>query len=249
MEKDKERIFGLIGRNIGFSFSKNYFTSRFHEENKENYSYLNFDIDYITKLPKILAENPSICGLNITIPYKEAVLPYLDKLSIKSKLVGAVNVVKITKNGALKGYNTDYIGFKKALKPLLLPHHKKALILGSGGASKAVAYALKTMGIPCNFVSRKKENDLIKYNEINEQTFQEYQIIINTTPVGTFPNTEAFPPIPYTFFSPNHIAFDLIYNPEETQFLSKAKENGAVVKNGLDMLLFQAEKAWDIWIK
>lgn len=246
-QKNKERIFGLIGRNISFSFSKKYFTNRFEKEGEKNCTYRNFDIVSITELPKIQAENPAISGLNVTIPYKEAVLPYLDKLSIKSKLIGAVNVIRITKKGNLKGYNTDYIGFKKALEPLLQPQHKKALILGTGGASKAVAYALKELGIPTTFVSRNSDAKKLAYNAINEHTFEEYQIIINTTPLGTFPNINAFPPIPYSFFSPSHIAFDLIYNPEETQFLSQAKKNGAVVKNGLEMLLIQAEKAWKIW--
>ena len=187
--------------------------------------------------------------MNVTIPYKETVIPFLDKLSKKATQIGAVNTIKITKKGKLKGYNTDYYGFKKSLKPLLQPHHKKALILGTGGASKGVAFALDELDIPYTFVSREAKENAIDYNRINATTFDNYQIIINSTPVGTSPNTEAFPLIPYEFFTDKHIAYDLIYNPAETQFLKKAKEKGAQTKNGLDMLIFQAEKAWKIWNK
>jgi len=185
--------------------------------------------------------------LNVTIPYKETILPFLDKLSKKATLIGAVNTIKITKKGKLKGYNTDYFGFKKSLQPLLLPHHKKALILGTGGASKGVAFALDELGITYTFVSRETKENAIDYNRINATTFDNYHIIINATPVGTSPNMEAFPSIPYEFFTDKHIAYDLIYNPAETQFLKKAKQQGAQIKNGLDMLIIQAEKAWKIW--
>jgi shikimate dehydrogenase len=176
-------------------------------------------------------------------------MPFLDKLSKKAALIGAVNTIKITKKGKLKGYNTDYYGFKKALKPLLQSHHKKALILGTGGASKGVAFALDELDIAYTFVSREAKENAIEYDRINASTFDNYQIIINSTPVGTSPNTEAFPLIPYEFFTAKHIAFDLIYNPAETQFLKKAKAGGAQIKNGMDMLVFQAEKGWKIWNK
>ena len=244
-----QKRFGLLGRNINYSFSKGYFTDKFNNENFEGCTYENFDIQEIDAFIEIIKNTPDLKGLNVTIPYKEAIIPFLDKLSKKAALIGAVNTIKITKKGKLKGYNTDYYGFKKSLEPLLKSHHKKALILGTGGASKGVAFALDELNIPYTFVSREATENAIDYNRINATTFDNYQIIINSTPVGTSPNTEAFPLIPYEYFTKNHIAFDLIYNPAETQFLKKAKEQGAQIKNGLDMLIFQAEKAWDIWNK
>lgn len=241
--------FGLVGRNINYSFSKGYFTDKFNSENFEGCTYENFDIQEIDGFAEIIKNTSDLKGLNVTIPYKEAVIPFLDKLSKKAALIGAVNTIKITKKGKLKGYNTDYYGFKKSLEPLLKSHHKKALILGTGGASKGVAFALDELDIPYTFVSREAKENAIDYNRINATTFDNFQIIINSTPVGTSPNTEAYPLIPYEYFTKNHIAFDLIYNPAETQFLKKAKEQGAQIKNGLDMLIFQAEKAWDIWNK
>lgn len=241
--------FGLVGRNINYSFSKGYFTDKFNSENFEGCTYENFDIQEIDGFTEIIKNTSDLKGLNVTIPYKEAVIPFLDKLSKKAALIGAVNTIKITKKGKLKGYNTDYYGFKKSLEPLLKSHHKKALILGTGGASKGVAFALDELDIPYTFVSREAKENAIDYNRINATTFDNFQIIINSTPVGTSPNTEAYPLIPYEYFTKNHIAFDLIYNPAETQFLKKAKEQGAQIKNGLDMLIFQAEKAWDIWNK
>ena len=241
--------FGLLGRNINYSFSKGYFTEKFNKENFEGYTYENFDIQEITSFSEIIKNNPDLKGLSVTIPYKETVIPYLDKLSKKATLIGAVNTIRITKKGKLKGYNTDYYGFKKSLKPLLKKSHKKALILGTGGASKGVAFALDELGISYTFVSREAKENAISYAQIKASTFDNYQIIINSTPVGTSPNTEVFPLIPYEFFTKKHIAFDLIYNPAETQFLKKAKEYGAQIKNGLDMLIFQAEKAWEIWNK
>ncbi|MFV8325404.1 shikimate dehydrogenase family protein [Flavobacterium sp. ZS1P14] len=241
--------FGLLGRNINYSFSKGYFTDKFNNENFTGCTYENFDIPEIDAFPEITKSTSDLKGLNVTIPYKETVIPFLDKLSKKAEQIGAVNTIKITKKGKLKGYNTDYYGFKKSLQPLLQPHHKKALILGTGGASKGVAFALGELDIPYTFVSREVKENAIDYNRINATTFDNYQIIINSTPVGTSPNVEAFPLIPYEFFTNKHIAFDLIYNPAETQFLKKAKEHGAQIKNGLDMLIFQAEKAWKIWNK
>lgn len=241
--------FGLLGRNINYSFSKGYFTDKFNNENFEGCSYENFDIPEINFFTELVKNNPDLKGLNVTIPYKEVVIPFLDKLSKKAAEIGAVNTIKFTKKGNLKGYNTDYYGFKKSLKPLLQPHHKKALILGTGGASKGVAFALDELGILYTFVSRGSKENAIDYERINATTFDNYQIIINSTPVGTSPNTDAFPLIPYEFFTEKHIAYDLIYNPAETQFLKKAKEQGAQIKNGLDMLIFQAEKAWKIWNK
>lgn len=241
--------FGLIGKNISYSFSKKYFTEKFALGNLEGYVYENFDVQSIEEFPKLITENPDLKGLNVTIPYKEEIIPYLSKLSKKATQIGAVNVIRFTKNGKLKGYNSDYYGFKKSLQTLLQPHHKKALILGTGGAAKAVAFALNELGILYTFVSREEKEGMIDYNRINATTFDNYHIIINCTPLGTSPNTKEFPPIPYNFFTEKHIAFDLIYNPEETQFLKKAKKKGAITKNGYEMLVFQAEKAWKIWNK
>jgi shikimate dehydrogenase len=239
--------FGLLGRNISYSFSKGYFTEKFEKEKLEGCSYENFDIQEITAFPEIIKKNPDIQGMNVTIPYKEVVIPFLDELSEKAAIIGAVNTIKVTHEGKLMGYNTDYYGFMESLKPLLQTHHKRALILGTGGASKGVAFALDELGISYTFVSRESKENRITYDQINGTSFDDYQIIINSSPVGTSPNTDAFPQIPYEYFTPKHIAYDLIYNPAETQFLKKAKAKGAQTKNGLDMLIFQAEKAWEIW--
>ena len=243
------KLFGLIGKNINYSFSKKYFTAKFEKEELIGYSYENFDLQAISQFPKIIRKNSNLKGLNVTIPYKEKIIPYLDKLNDKATKIGAVNCIKITKKGKLKGYNTDYYGFKKSLKPLLQPHHQKALILGTGGASKAVAYALEELGILHTFVSRSKTEDALDYKYINATTFDNFQIIINCTPLGTHPNIDEFPPIPYDFFTEEHIAFDLIYNPEETEFLKRAKAKNATTKNGYEMLVLQAEKGWKIWNK
>lgn len=241
--------YGLIGKNISYSFSKQYFTDKFEQENLPNFSYENFDISDINQLQSIVAETLYLKGLNVTIPYKESVFPFLDKIDKKALAIGAVNTIKITKKQKLKGYNTDYYGFKKAIKPYLKPHHKKALILGTGGASKAVAYALHTLEIEYKFVSRNPKTEQLSYEDLNSEIFNEYHIVINCTPLGTFPNIAEFPPLPYSFFTNKHLAFDLIYNPAETTFLQKAKEFKAETLNGYQMLIFQAEKAWRIWNK
>ena len=241
--------YGLIGKNISYSFSKKYFTDKFERENLPNFSYQNFDIADISELQKIVEETLYLKGLNVTIPYKESVFPFLDKINKKAVLIGAVNTIKITSKGKLKGYNTDYYGFKKVLTPLLKSHHKKALILGTGGASKAVAYVLKTLNIEFKYVSRTTKDNQFTYQELDQSIFESYQIIINCSPVGTFPNIDEAPLLPYDFFSKNHLAFDLIYNPAETAFLRKAKAHQAVTVNGHQMLIYQAEKAWKIWHK
>ena len=241
--------FGLIGKNISYSFSKKYFTAKFEQENLPNLSYENYDISDIAELQKIVAETTYLKGLNVTIPYKESVFPFLDKIGKKALAIGAVNTIKITKKNKLKGYNTDYYGFKKTIKPHLKSHHKKALILGTGGASKAIAYALHQLGIDYKFVSRNPSFEQFSYAELDKATFDKFTLIINCTPLGTFPNTEEFPPLPYSFLTEKHLAFDLIYNPAETLFLQKAKEQGSATLNGYEMLIFQAEKAWKIWNK
>jgi shikimate dehydrogenase len=240
--------YGLVGKNISYSFSKEHFSKKFESENIENTSYVNFDLNDINEFSNIFKSNTSIKGLNVTIPYKESIIPYLDKISGKAARIGAVNTIKTTKKGKLKGYNTDEYGFRKSLLPLLEPHHKKALILGTGGASKAIAFALKKLHIPYQFVSRKTD-DNYNYTSLTETVIKTHQIIINCTPLGTFPNINECPNIPYHAISDQHLLYDLIYNPEETTFLRKGKNNGAITCNGLKMLELQAKKAWKIWQK
>ena len=238
----------MVGKNISYSFSRGYFTDKFEKEELD-FTYENFDLKAISDFPKLIAYTNDLGGLNVTIPYKQSIIPYLDKISKKATLIGAVNTIKITKSGKLKGYNTDWYGFKKSLQPLLLSHHKSALILGTGGAAKAVAFALENLGISYKFVSRKPTVNEIGYDSLDLESFNQFQIVINCTPLGTIPNTAAHPDIPYQYFTDKHIAYDLVYNPTETTFLKLAAERGAVTKNGYDMLVFQAEKAWKIWRK
>lgn len=240
--------FGLVGKNISYSFSKKYFIEKFEKLNLKNYKYVNFDIPEIEEFPFLLYHREEeYRGLNVTIPYKESIIRYLDDLSEEAKEIGAVNTIKVTNDNKLIGYNTDIYGFTNSIKPLLNLESKRALILGTGGASKAVAYSLKKLGIDFKFVSRKKSENVFLYDELNKEILEKHQIIINCTPVGTFPNIEDKPQIPYTLITKNHIVFDLIYNPEETTFLKTAKKQGAKVKNGLEMLQLQAEKSWEIW--
>ena len=239
---------GLLGKNIGYSFSKNYFSTQFKNQNLENqFSYENFDIDTIEEFTLVLKQNPELIGLNVTIPYKESVIPFLDELSNNAKQIGAVNTIKISKNGKLFGDNTDFYGFTKSLKPLLNPNRKKALILGTGGAAKAICFGLQQLNIDYTIVSRIATENTITYSQITKEIFKDHQIVINCTPLGTFPKVVLFPEIPYEYFTPNHLAFDLIYNPEKTEFLKKAEIQGATIQNGYDMLVFQAEKAWETW--
>jgi len=239
--------FGLLGKNIEYSFSKGYFKRKFEAEQLAC-TYENFDIDHISIFPKLLQDNSDISGLNVTIPFKEDVIPYLDKLDKKAKKIGAVNSITINSNGQLKGYNTDCYGFKKSIKPHLKKHHKKALILGTGGASKAIAYTLKKQNIKFDYVSREsKPNVKFTYNSLSVDDIKDYKIIINCSPVGTFPNINQCPNIPYDGISNKHLLYDLVYNPEETKFLKLGKKQGAQTLNGIKMLEFQAEKAWRIW--
>ncbi|WP_418511638.1 shikimate dehydrogenase family protein [Corallibacter sp.] len=241
--------FGLLGKNISYSFSESYFKIKFEDENIKDTFYKNFDIKSIAEFPSILKNNANLKGLNVTIPYKEAVIPFLDKIDKKAEKIGAVNTIKITKKGKLKGYNTDFYGFKKSLKPFLKSHHKRALILGTGGASKAVAFSLKRLDIPYTFVSREasKKKAPLTYNSLTEDILSTHEIIINCTPLGTFPDINHCPNIPYKAITEKHILFDLIYNPEETLFLKKGKQQKATTINGYEMLKLQAEKSWKIW--
>ena len=248
-EKENSNVYALVGKNISYSFSKGYFTNKFKELGLDSTEYVNFDIKEIKELPlKIKAHKKHLKGMNVTIPYKLDVFNYLDKIDKKAQKVGAVNTIKISKKGKLKGFNTDVYGFKKSLKPLLKNHHKKALILGTGGASMAVAYVLKKLNIKYKFVSRDpKGKKQIAYQDLTKKIIKSHHLIINCTPLGTHPNVSDCPDIPYQFISKEHLLFDLIYNPSETTFLRKGNEKGSVIKNGLEMLEQQAEKAWEIW--
>ena len=238
---------GLIGKDISYSFSRGYFKTKFEAQNLP-FTYENFDLKHISEFKKLFIKNHNIVGFNVTIPYKEAIMPYLDSLNKKARKIGAVNTITIDKNGTLKGYNTDCYGFKKSIKPFLKSHHKKALILGTGGASKAIAYTLKKLDIKFEYVSRtKKPGVKFTYETLTSEILNDYTIVINCTPIGTYPNIEECPNIPYNGISEKHILFDLIYNPSETKFLRLGKDRGAHICNGLKMLEYQAEKAWEIW--
>ncbi|WP_353778318.1 shikimate dehydrogenase [Winogradskyella sp. 3972H.M.0a.05] len=243
----KKSKLGLLGKNISYSFSKTYFKAKFENENLP-FSYKNFDIDSIEAFPKLIKSNPRLRGLNVTIPYKEAIIPYLNTLSKKAKKIGAVNTVVISKKGKLKGYNTDWYGFRNSIKPYLESHHDKALILGTGGASKAIAYALDKLRIPYDYVSRSaNETVTYTYDELTIDIISEYSIIINCTPLGTHPNVNSCPDIPYDGITEKHLLYDLIYNPSQTKFLLCGEIKGATTVNGLRMLELQAEKSWKIW--
>ena len=238
--------FGLIGKNIDYSFSRTYFNNKFKNELLP-YSYVNFDIDDISQLPSILKENLNLKGLNVTIPYKESIIMYLDHLSPEAKNIGAVNTIKVLPNGKLIGHNTDYYGFQRSIKSMLTEQHKAALILGTGGASKAIEYAFKEWNIPTLFVSRSAKENSIHYEELTEEIIRSHPIIVNTTPLGTYPNVNNYPKIPYSFITPQHLLYDLTYNPSSTIFMQKGEAQGAKATNGYRMLVEQAEKAWEIW--
>lgn len=239
-------LYGLIGYPLSHSFSKKYFNEKFEREGLTDYRYENFPITSIDKLQEVFAANPDLAGLNITIPYKEQVLPFLHEQSEAVKQVGACNCIKIV-DGRLYGFNTDVIGFEQTLDTKLQPHHKKALVLGSGGASKAVQFVLMKKGIDFLVVSRGDNPLFISYNRLTTEILQEYTLIINTTPIGMQPNKDVFPSIDYAAISNRHYLYDLIYNPDKTLFLQKGEEMGAVIQNGAQMLIIQADESWKIW--
>ncbi len=240
--------YGLIGNNIGYSFSKTFFTIKFEQENSSD-SYHNFDIPCVSQLVDILKEEEDLKGLNVTIPYKESIIPLLDKIDKEAKLIGAVNTIKINKKGKLIGYNTDHYGFAKALMDFLPVKDKNALLLGTGGASKAILYVLQTLSFKITQVSRTKSESesTLAYEDLNRSIISKNYLIINCTPLGTFPDIHKFPDIPYEFLTKDHLAFDLTYNPRETQFMKKSKAQGARVSNGLKMLEYQAKESLAIW--
>ena len=275
--------YGLIGYPLGHSFSRKFFTEKFEKEEIDA-QYLNFEIPSIEEFPEIIKNNPELRGLNVTIPYKQQVMQYLDEISEEAKAIGAVNVVRIERpspqpspimgretmrnagnkpdglpikgdmseglRGSLIGYNSDVIGFVESIKPLLKPHHKKALILGTGGASKAIRYGLeKKLGMKTLFVSRSAREGMITYEEVTAEVLKEYEVIVNCSPVGMYPHVDECPALPYEAMNENNLLYDLVYNPLETLFMKKGAEQGATVKNGLEMLHLQAIASWKFWEK
>jgi len=254
--------FGLIGYPLTHSFSKQYFTNKFSREGLTDYEYEAYPIANLSEFEEVLRKNPDLCGLNVTHPHKIGIIYYMDKLDEAAKEIDAVNVIRVVNsrpvesffngelsslNVRLEGFNTDAYGFEKSLKPLLRRHHEKALILGNGGAARAVAYVLKKLNINFRFVSRRARNKQLNYTDLTEDIIKDRLLIINTTPLGTAPDIETCPDIPYEYLTSKHVLYDLVYNPEETEFMKRGKAKGATTKNGLEMLYLQAEKAWEIW--
>lgn len=240
------RQFGLIGYPLGHSFSKKYFSEKFEREGIKDHSYELYPLEQIGQIEDLLESTPGLAGLNVTIPYKEKVLPYLNDMSSVVREIGACNCIRIDK-GILTGHNTDVIGFSKSLLPKLNPYHQRALVFGSGGSAKAVHYTLKELKIPFIQVSRTPGEGMISYGEIDKQVMEEHTLLINTTPLGMHPDIDSAPAIPYECIGPNHYLFDLVYNPHRTRFLKEGAARGASVENGAEMLVIQAEASWDIW--
>lgn len=256
------RKFGLIGYPLGHSFSKKYFTEKFEREGLTDCTYELFPLENISDIQELLIANPDLAGLNVTTPHKIGIMFYLDKVTPDAKAIDAVNCIKVikqrpveslfageflTKKMRLEGYNTDAYAFEASLKPLLKKHHNKALILGSGGASRAVAYVLDKLDIDFTIVSRRSIRKQISYAQISPAMMKEYTLIVNATPLGTYPDISSCPDIPYDYVTDRHLLYDLVYNPAETEFLKRGKQKGAAIKNGEEMLYLQAEKSWEIW--
>lgn len=248
-KKRHKHLFGLVGKDISYSFSRGYFADKFEKEKLEDHSYINFDLSTIQDFPNVARQFKSnLKGVNVTIPYKQEVVAFLDEIDEIAEAIGAVNTIKLTSEGKIKGYNSDAVGFRNSIQPFLQSHHKKALILGTGGASKAVAYVFEELGIEYFKVSRNPQNDQeITYQELTQELMTEYTVIVNCTPLGTFPKVELKPNIPYEFLDSKHLLYDLIYNPKKTAFLMEGETRGVQIKNGLEMLELQAEESWRIW--
>lgn len=243
------KTYGLIGYPLGHSFSKGYFTDYFSQEGIDA-EYKNFELPNIEALTDVLQSESTLQGFNVTIPYKQQVFPYLGELDTAAQAIGAVNVVKVIRhdgNVHLKGYNTDYIGFTDSIRPYLKPHHTHALVLGTGGASKAVAYALQQLGLKTRFVSRTSRENIISYDELTPELMTQYTVIVNTTPLGMHPKVDECPPLDYTQLTSQHLLYDVVYNPAKTLFLQRGESAGATICNGMDMLIGQAKAAWTIW--
>ncbi len=238
--------YGLIGRTLKHSFSKSYFTKKFEDAGITDCVYDNFELKTIEEFPLLFSTYPDLRGLNVTIPYKEEVLPYLTSMNEVVQEIGACNCIKVEGKDFV-GFNTDVVGFRNSLEPKLNPHHQKALILGTGGAAKAIQYVMKQLGIAYKTVSRRKTETELAYKDISEAVLAEYSLIINTTPLGMYPNIDAAPAIPYQFITPQHFLYDIVYNPEKTKFLLEGEKQGAQICNGYEMLIGQAEESWRIW--
>lgn len=241
--------YGLIGYPLGHSFSRQYHNERFVRDGVDAV-YCNYELTEISQLPELIAHEKSLRGLNVTTPYKQAVIPYLDTLDDTARRIGAVNVIRIERSSNVvrtMGFNSDYTGFRNSLTPLLQSHHKKAIVLGSGGASKAVCAALCDMNIAVTLVSRTEGNNRLQYEQLDADIMATHTIVVNTTPLGMHPHTDKYPPIPYPYITPRHLCYDLVYNPSYTMFMQLCAEQGATVCNGLKMLHEQADAAWDIW--
>ncbi len=238
-------LYGIIGNPLGHSFSRAFFTEKFQREGIDA-QYLSFEIPQAMILKEIISENPKLRGLNVTLPFKTDVIPLLDQLDPEAREIGAVNVIRIS-GGKTKGFNSDVIGFTESLRPLLKPHHRRALILGTGGASRAVRAGLNRLGVVWTYVSRTSHEGALSYEQLNAQIMQENTLIVNCTPVGMYPHVDVCPQIPYEHLTSQHLLFDLIYNPEQTLFLRRGAVQGATTKNGLEMLHLQAVAGWEIW--
>ncbi len=241
--------YGLIGYPLEHSFSIGYFNEKFQSENIDAV-YENFEIASIEDLQEVLATNPELRGLNVTIPYKEKVMSYLDHITPEARAIGAVNVIQVQHKGSkifLKGFNSDVIGFTRSIEPMLERFHKKALVLGTGGAAKAVHFALKALGLEAVYVSRYERPGTIQYERITPDVIHEYNVIVNCTPLGMYPHVSDCPPLPYEAMDSHNLLYDLIYNPDQTLFMQKGAARGATVKNGLEMLLLQAFASWEFW--
>ena len=247
IKKDLIKQFGLVGKNIDYSFSRNYFSSKFESEKKTNHHYVNYDLESIDQIKDVFTKRPIPNGLNVTIPYKKEVIPYLDDLSKEAKKIQAVNTIVWHTNGKVIGHNTDHIGFKRSLNESISKKPKKALILGTGGASGAIEFVLNKMDCEIRFVSRNPKANQFSYDQLTKKQLGEIDLIVNTTPLGTFPNINETPPIPYEFINSTHFLFDLIYNPTESRFLKEGRLRGAQTSNGHKMLVYQAEKSWKLW--
>ena len=241
--------YGLIGYPLEHSFSRNYFNEKFRNE-RIDAEYDNFEIPSIENFKEVLETTPNLRGLNVTIPYKEEVIRYLDELSAEARAIGAVNVIRVTHKGSktvLKGFNSDVIGFTRSIESMLEPLHRKALILGTGGAAKAVDYGLKSLGLGTLFVSRTARPGVITYNDVTPDLIRSHKVIVNCTPLGMYPHVDSCPPLPYEAMDSHTLLYDLLYNPEETLFMQKGRQQGAITKNGLEMLLLQAFASWEMW--
>lgn len=237
--------YGIIGYPLGHSFSRGFFTEKFAREGIDA-QYLNFEIPDARMLLDVLRDNPELRGLNVTLPHKQAVIPLLDELSDEAREIGAVNVIRV-RDGRLKGFNSDIIGFTESIKPLLQPHHKRALVLGTGGASKAICVGLNRLGLEWIYVSRTPRKSMLTYSYLTPEVMQDYTVIVNCSPVGMFPKVDEAPNIPYKLLTSKHLLFDCVYNPEDTLFMQKGRAQGATVKNGLEMLHLQAIASWKFW--